>query len=105
MENLNNLLSEIDEKLEAKEITPLIKNLLRKFNLQSEKALGDLLNLCSWLYIYDAKEYCIVLIKYVPCEFNDSYLNSWFRPIHALNSRLLREKGEESEAELLMEKH
>lgn len=96
----------ISDTTQKKRVISLSKKLAKKCSLKSNEDLENLKNLAYWLYIYnktdDSFQVCSILQNIDIPEERDLY--TWLRLVFALNSRLLRERGDEEESKKYIEK-
>ena len=103
---MNELIGKISEKVEKKKVKNLCNKILKKCSFKSERDLGNISALATWLYIYGYYDEMIEVCDLLKdMKFENDY-NIWFNADMAmcLKSRVFRERGLTKESQELINK-
>lgn len=103
---MNELIGKISEKVEKKKVKSLCNKILKKCSFKSERDLGNISALATWLYIYGYYDEMIKVCDLLKdMKFENDY-NIWFNEDMAmcLKSRVFRERGLIKESQELINK-
>lgn len=102
---MNELLKSISETIEKKKVTSLCKKLLKKCKFNSLNDMQNLSSLILWLYVYGYYEKVLEISEIIKdVQFSGDY-TLWdnFDSILCIKARILREKGDLSQAQEIID--
>ena len=102
----NDLLEEIMEKCPKKKVISLCKKLIKKCSFKSGACMTHLCCLAYWLYIYDFREYVLLLCEPTHKLVFERDYNVWtfIFCMWGLEIRILKEEGKTKEAREIIDK-
>lgn len=103
---MEELIQQIQAKVNKKKVQSLCKKILKKLSFKSVRDLANVNQLASWLYIYGYYDEAIAVCDILKdMEFTGNY-DLWNRADYAmcLKARILRERGEMKEREVLLQR-
>ena len=102
----NELLEEIMEKCPKKKVISLCKKLIKKCSFKSGACMTQLCYLAYWLYIYDFREYVLLLCEPTHKLFFERNYDVWTFIFYmwGLEIRILKEEGKTKEAQEIIDK-
>lgn len=103
---MQELISDIEQKVDKKTVRSLCNKVLKKFSFNSQKDLWNLIDIAYWLYIFEYYDEAIqVCDLFNDMQFTGDY-NLWSAAEGALclKSRIKRERGDIEESNKLIER-